>query len=163
MLCKMQEKMKSILSYIRVTNRAESIVVGSLIVSGFPFQSWVCGYLYEFSLNFEPQRVRSYFFDWYLNGVHFCGVKKPLLHSSWVATIVSYTFHWQMVPFHIPSLQLSLSFNCYKALSYVFSNFHGHKMHLLALLGLSTPKMTNFATLSFTSTSEFLTRSYTWA
>ena len=33
MLWKMQEKMKSIFSYIRVTNRAESIVVGSLIVS----------------------------------------------------------------------------------------------------------------------------------
>ena len=114
------------------------------------------------------------FFRLILNyGVHFCGVKKPLLYSSWVATIVSYTFHWQMVPFHIPSLQLSISFNCYKALSllninkpqskYVFSNFHGHKMHLLALLGLSTPKMTDFPTLSFTSTSEFLTRSYTWA
>ena len=62
----MQEKMKSIFSYIRVTNRAESIVVGSLIVSGIQFQSWVYGYLNEFSLNFEPQRVRSYFFDWYL-------------------------------------------------------------------------------------------------
>ena len=53
------------------------------------------------------------FFQLILNyGVHFCGVKKPLLYSSWVATIVSCTFHWQMVPFHIPSLQLfSIPFN----------------------------------------------------
>ena len=30
---------------------------------------------------------------------------------------------------------------------YVFSNFHSHKMHVLALLGLSTPEMTDFPTL----------------
>ena len=113
------------------------------------------------------------FFQLILNyGVHFCGVKKPLLYSSWVATIVSCTFHWQMVPFHIPSFFpfLSTAVNALSLLNinkpqskYVFSNFHGHKMHLLALLGFSTPKMTDFPTLSFTSTSEFLTRSYTWA
>ena len=39
--------------------------------------------------------------------------------------------------------------------------FHGHEMHLLALLGLFTPEMIDFPPISFNLTSEIPTLSCT--
>ena len=61
---------------------------------------------------------------------------------------LSHTFYWRMVPFHIPCLQLCISFNCCKCNVFkiwinhktrTFSRLiHNHRMHRSALLGIFT-------------------------
>ena len=76
-------------------------------------------------------------------------------------------------PFQIPSLELCITFSCYKCTVFkLWINqktrklsrlFHSHKILLLALLGPFTDQNdTDFSTLSYTSTIEILTLSYTW-
>ena len=45
----------------------------------------------------------------------------------------------------------------------ILLTFHSYKVHLLALLGLLTTKMTDFPTLSHSSTNEIPTNSYRWS
>ena len=83
---------------------------------------------------------------------------------------LSYTFYWQMVPL---SHTLCIPLNCCKDTVFkirinhktrTFSRiFHGHKMLLWALLSLLTTEMTDFPTLSYTSTNVILTLWYTWS
>ena len=87
------------------------------------------------------------------------------------------TFNWQMVPLsntYNCSLELCITFSCCKCtIVKLWINqktrklsrlFHRHKILLLAPLGPFTDQNdTDFPTLSYTSTIEILTHSYTWS
>jgi len=73
-------------------------------------------------------------------------------------------------PFHKPSLERCTTFNYSKCIVFKYAKsqnrmfsrpFHSHKMHLLALIGLFTNRMTDFSTLSYPSTFEIPILLYT--
>ena len=76
-------------------------------------------------------------------------------------------------PFHIPCLELCIPFTCCKCTFFLigidhknrrfFSTLWSHKSHLLALWTLLQTQMTDFPSLSYTSTSKIPTLSYTWS
>ena len=80
-----------------------------------------------------------------------------------------YHFWQKKYPFSLEFASLLIAVN---ALSFQWLNhktrtfprrFHSHKMRLLALLGILRTELTDFPTLSYTSTSEIPTLSYTQA
>ena len=121
------------------------------------FQKNVCStkVLYEEALLWDPTPYPSVY--------HFWQKKYPF----WTPSID------KCYPFHIPSLESCIPFNCCKSTLFKIwidhktrtfcQLFHSYKVHLLALLGLLTTKMTDFPTLSHSSTNEIPTNSYHWS
>ena len=121
------------------------------------FQKKVCStkVLYEEALLWDPTPYPSVYHFW------------QKTYPFWTASID------KCYPFHIPSLESCIPFNCCKSTLFkiwidhktrTFSwLFHSYKVHLLALLGLWQTKMTDFPTLSYSSTNEIPTNSYRWS
>ena len=98
----------------------------------------------------------------------------PSVYHFWQKTYPFWTASIdKCYPFHIPSLESCIPFNCCKSTLFKIwidhktrtfcQLFHSYKVHLLALLGLLTTKMTDFPTLSHSSTNEIPTNSYRWS
>ena len=121
------------------------------------FQKKACStkVLYEEALLWDPTPYPSVYRFW------------QKTYPFWTASID------KCYPFHIPSLESCIPFNCCKSTLFKIwidhktrtfcQLFQSYKVHLLALLGLWQTKMTDFPTLSYSSTNEIPTNSYRWS